>query len=90
MFDGSNGLAIRVRVLLDGAVPHELLVSVRMRSFGQPSELICSHCSCEAKLLGQPALPLTLNTLALFPIILLGCCELRDTSGPALHSGALK
>ena len=76
MLDRSDDLADPRLVLLHCPVAHQLFFRVRMLSFRQPGKFGGSYGADKAVFFGQLAVPLTLNSLALFPVILLRSGEL--------------
>ena len=63
------------------AMPHQLFAGLRMLPFGEPGEFLGSHCTGQAELLCQLAVPLALNGVALLPIVLFGGGELFGVIG---------
>ena len=87
MLDGSDGLAVLRFVFMDLAMAHQLFAGHRVLAFGEPSELLGSHRTGKAEFSGQLAVPFALNSVALFPIILLGCGEFLFVVGLRLARG---
>src|SRR5260370_37854918 len=71
----SNGLAVLGLVLMHLAMFDQLFSGLWVLSFGETGELFRSNSTGESELVGQPAMPFSLNRVALLPIVLLGCRE---------------
>ena len=89
MLDGRDEFFRPPLILVHCAMPDKLLAGLRMLAFGKPRKLLCADGPGEAELLGEPAVPLALDRVALLPIVLLGSRELFGVIGLRLAGKAV-
>jgi hypothetical protein len=82
VFDRRDGF-----VFMDLAMANQLFAGRWVLAFGEPSELLGSHRTGKVELSGQFAVPLPLNRVSLFPIVLFGCGEFLFVIGLRLTRG---
>jgi hypothetical protein len=87
VFDRRDGLAVLCFVFMDLAMANQLFAGRWVLAFGEPGELLGSHCTGKVELSGQFAVPLPLNRVGLFPIVLFGCGEFLFVIGLGLTRG---
>jgi hypothetical protein len=71
MFNGCDGLPICCLILMDLPMKYKLFASLRMLAFTQSRKLFCAYCTPQGKPSGHSAVPLSLNRVALLPVVLL-------------------
>jgi hypothetical protein len=86
VLDRRDRLTGCILVLLHGPVAHQLVTGACILSFAQPGKFLGSYRAMQAINLSELAMPLTLNSVALFPIVLFGRSEFLRVIGLRLAS----